>query len=208
MSHTDIGQASGAEEVYSRRREKSEAMRRRVCASAAGHLAEFGYYRTSINKIAERARVSQGALQHHYPTKEELIAAVADVILGRSVAWFALGRVELARNPDAFAEIVRRSWREQFCSEDYAALLEILSACRTDEALRNRITPALERWREMIDAELSKLLPATQRTAQELDAILSISRAMMTGLLIHDQLLKDGAHIEFLIDKWIELVKR
>ncbi len=171
------------------------------------HLAEFGYYRTSIGKIAERARVSQGALQHHYPTKEELIAGVADFILLRSVKWFALARVELARDPDAFAEVVRRSWREQFRTEDYGALVEILTASRTDEALRERITPALQRWRALIDAELAELLPATLRTAQDLDAILSISRAMMTGLLIHDQLLKDDDHIGFVIEKWINLAR-
>lgn len=208
MSVSDAGQATPADAVYSRQREKSEAMRRRVCEAAIAHLAENGYFRTSIGKIAVRARVSQGALQHHFPTKEALIGAVADMILLNSVKWFSLARVELARDPDAFAEIVRRSWREQFCSPEYAALLEILTACRTDAALKRRIKPALERWRAMIDAELRQLLPATTRTAAELDMILSISRAMMTGLLVHDQLLKDDAHIEFVINQWTVLVRR
>ena len=103
---------------------------------------------------------------------------------------------------------MRRSWREQFRSDDYAALLEILSACRTDAKLLARIRPELDRWRGAIDAELSELLPSTPRTARELDAILSISRAMMTGLLIHDQLLKDEAHIDFVINQWIALARR
>ena len=213
MSGHVTGQASAADdvadaEIYSRRREKSEAMRRRVCDAATAYLAEFGYHRTSIGKIAERARVSQGALQHHYPTKEDLICAVVEQILARSVRWFSLARLELARGPDAFGEVVRRSWREQFCSDDYAAILEILTASRTDAALLDRISPALARWRAEIDAEIVELLPSTQRTAQELDAILSISRAMMTGLLVHDQLLKDDARIDFVIDQWIALARR
>ncbi len=209
MSGSYAGQAPDADtEVYSRRREKSEAMRRRVCEAATAHLAEFGYHRTSIGKIAERARVSQGALQHHYPTKDDLIAAVVEYILTRSVKWFSLAKIELARGPDAFAEVVRRSWREQFCSDDYAAILEILTAGRTDAALLERITPALAKWRMRIDAEIAELLPSTRRTAKELDAILSISRAMMSGLLVHDQLLKNDAHIDFVIDQWIELARR
>jgi AcrR family transcriptional regulator len=208
MSAADAGQATHADAVYSRQREKSEAMRLRVCEATISHLAEYGYFRTSIGKISERARVSQGALQHHYPTKEELIAAVADLILLRSVKWFSIARGDLERDRDAFAEIVRRSWREQFCSQDYGALLEILTACRTDAALKGRITPALERWRRLIDAEITELLPATRRTAVELDAILSISRAMMTGLLVHDQLLKDEGHIDLVINQWIELLRR
>lgn len=183
-------------------------MRRRICEAATAHLAEFGYQRTSTAKIAERAGVSQGALQHHFRTKDDLIVAATAFVLARSVKWFSLARIDLARDPDAFAEIVRRSWREQFCSVDFAATLEILTASRTDEALRARITPALETWRAMIDAELAELLPATRRSAAELDAMLSISRAMMTGLLVHDALMKDEAHIDFVIDQWIDLAQR
>ncbi|OFX00344.1 MAG: hypothetical protein A3E78_02940 [Alphaproteobacteria bacterium RIFCSPHIGHO2_12_FULL_63_12] len=213
MSEQAPGQASAAEDgadaqIYSRRREKSEAMRRRVCEAATAHIAEFGYHRTSVGKIAERAGVSQGALQHHYPTKDDLVAALAERVLAQSVKWFSFARIELARDPDAFGEVVRRSWREQFCSDEFAALVEILTACRTNAALLARIAPALAGWRRLIDAELVELLPSTPRTAQELDAILSISRAMMTGLLIHDHLVKDDAHIDFLIDQWIALARR
>ena len=213
MSEHEIGQAPEThdgedERIYSRRREKSEAMRRRVSEAAVERLSAFGYHRTSLGKIAERAGVSQGALQHHFPTKEDLVAAVSRHILERSVEWFSLARLDLARGEDAFGDVVRRSWREQFRSDDYAALLEILSACRTDAKLLARIRPELDRWRGAIDAELSELLPSTPRTARELDAILSISRAMMTGLLIHDQLLKDEAHIDFVINQWIALARR
>ena len=209
MSGLNTGQALEAgTEIYSRRREKSEAMRRRVCEAATAHLAEFGYHLTSIGKIAERAGVSQGALQHHYATKDHLIEGVIEYLLDRSVKWFSLARLELARGPDAFAEVLRRSWREQFCSDDYAAILEILTASRTDAALLERITPALSRWRARIDAEVAELLPSTKRTAKELGAILSISRAMMSGLLVHDQLLKNEAHIDFVIDQWIDLASR
>ena len=208
MSGPDYGQASAAEDaVYSRRREKSEAMRLRVCEAATTRLAEHGYHRTSIGKIAERAKVSQGALQHHYPSKDDLMAAVVEHLLALSIRWFSHARLELARGPDAFAEVVRRSWREQFCTDEFAALLEILSASRTDAGLLERITPALRNWHVQIDAELTELLPSTTRTAQELDAILSISRAMMTGLLMQEHLVKDEAHIDFVIEKWIEMVQ-
>lgn len=213
MSGSDTGQAPTADDaaganIYSRRREKSEAMRQRVCEAATAHLAEFGYHRTSVGKIAERAGVSQGALQHHYRSKEDLIAAVVSHLLARSLKWFSRARIDLARGPDAFDEVVRRSWREQFCSCDYGALLEILTACRTDSALLERVGPMLKDWRARIDAELLELLPSTHRSAKELGAILSISRAMMTGLLVHDQLLKNDAHIDFVIDQWIEMANR
>ncbi|MCB2112950.1 MAG: TetR/AcrR family transcriptional regulator [Parvularculaceae bacterium] len=182
-------------------------MRCRVCEAAAACLADAGYHGTSIGKIAARAGVSQGALQHHYPSKEDLVAGVFEFVLTRSVEWFARARIKLAQNPDAFGEVVRRSWREQFCSDEYAAILEILTASRTDDTLRERTTPALARWRELIDAELAELLPSTSQTAEGLRAILTISRAMMTGLLVHDRLLGNDEHIDLVIDKWIELAR-
>jgi AcrR family transcriptional regulator len=214
MAHLEGGQAAEAAgpgpaiDVYSRQREKSEAMRLRVCEAAVSQLAREGFHGTSIFKVARRGGVSQGALQHHFPTKDDLIVALTDYLLLRSVKWIAIARAELAVSPDAFGEIVRRSWREQFKSEDFAALLEILMAARTDPALKRRITPALHRWRGAVDAELAELLPVTSRSAAELDAILSISRAMMTGLLIHDDLIKDDAHIASVIDYWVGLARR
>lgn len=209
MAHVEGGQAPDAAiDVYSRQREKSEAMRLRVCEAAVEQLALTGFHGTSIVKVARRGGVSQGALQHHFPSKDDLIVALTDYLLARAVRWIARARAELVVSPDAFAEIVRRSWREQFKSAEFAALLEILVASRTDEALRARITPALHRWREAVDAELAELLPATTRSAAELDAILSISRAMMTGLLVHDDLIKDDSHIDFVIDHWIKMARR
>ena len=214
MAHLEGGQAPAAADpgaaidVYSRQREKSEAMRLRVCEAAVAQLAREGFHGTSIVKVARRGGLTQGALQHHYPTKDALIVALADYLLVRSVKWISLARQQLAVAPDAFAEVVRRSWREQFKSDDFAALLEILVASRTDENLRRRITPALHRWRDAVDAELAALLPVTTRSAAELDAMLSISRAMMTGLLIHDDLIKDDAHIDLVIDHWVRLAQR
>lgn len=183
-------------------------MRWRVCEAAISHLNEFGFHRTSIVKVAERAGVSQGALQHHFPTKNDLIAAIVEFLTGRSVKWFSRACIELAKSPDAFGAVVRRSWREQFRSDYFAALLEILIASRTDDELRERIAPGLARWRAAIDCEQSRLIPAMHRTAQELDAAHSMTRAILTGLLIHDGPLGDEAHMDFVIDRWIALASR
>ena len=57
-----------------------------ICRATISCLIEFGYTETSINRVAERANLSKGALQHHFPTKEELIAAVVETLLTRPLA--------------------------------------------------------------------------------------------------------------------------
>lgn len=180
-------------------------MRRRIHEAATAHLARFGYHRTSIGKVVEAAAVSQGALQHHFPSKHDLMASTAEYLLARSVKWFARAKLDLARDRNAFATVVRRSWREQFRSADYAALLEILAAARTDASLRKRVAPALERWRSDIERELAALLSAGGGAARDLEAVLTISRAMMTGLLVHDGLLGDESRMEAVIETFIDL---
>lgn len=160
----------------------------------------------TILQVVQRAGISQGALLHHYPSKEDLVAATADYLLNRSVKWFARAKEDLKRGGDAFAEVIRRSWREQILTADYAALLEIMTAARTDPALKARIRPALATWREAIEAELRTLFPAGA-DQHSVEAILTISRSLMTGLLIHDGLLDDRLRMERSLEDWLAIVK-
>src|SRR6478752_8378375 len=41
-------------------------------------LAELGWGATTVSLVAQRARVSRGATQHHFPTREDLITAALE----------------------------------------------------------------------------------------------------------------------------------
>ena len=192
----------------SRQQEKSAAMRLRICKAAAKRLAANGYHGTSIKQVVESAGVSPGALQHHFPSKDDLVEATAEYLLSRSITWFQRIKTELEKDRGAFGEVTRRSWTEQFTTPDYGALLEILVASRSDAVLRKRIAPKLEDWRTGIEAEMRDLLTPIAKDVTELNAILTIGRCMMTGLLVHDGLLGDEKHMRSVIDAWIGLVSR
>lgn len=197
-------QASASREA-SPREAKSDAMRERLCAAAARRLAALGYHRTSIQQVVEEAGASPGALLHHFPTKEDLIAATAAHLLDRSVAWFARAKSEL-RGRRGYAAVIRRSWRQQFLSADYAALLEILGAARTAPSLAARLAPLLDAWRAKVDAELGALFPQDMKR-REIEAVLTISRCLMTGLIVQDSLAGDRARTERVIEAWLDLLE-
>jgi len=203
MTKPRNGQAPSA--AVSRQREKSDAMRGRICDAATVRLSRAGYHRMTIQDVVKKAAISTGALQHHFPTKEALVIAVAERLLSRSVRWFHRAKAELGSG--AFPEMIRRSWREQFRTDDYGALLEILVAARTDKSLRTSVAPALERWRDEIEGELKEMLP-DEKDAAYLETVLTISRCMMTGLLVHDGLLQDERRMDTVIDEWIRIVSR
>jgi AcrR family transcriptional regulator len=58
--------------------DRSEAMRTRLLDATIECLAESGYGQMSTNDVVRRARVSRGALAHHFPTKAELVTAAAE----------------------------------------------------------------------------------------------------------------------------------
>lgn len=92
------------------------SVREQVLTAALDCFTEFGFDRTSVTLIRERSGVSNGALFHHFPTKE----AIADALYLQamdSVQGDYLGA--LKANPttlrDAVAGIVRHqlAWVEQ-----------------------------------------------------------------------------------------------
>ncbi|WP_425409422.1 TetR/AcrR family transcriptional regulator [Hyphococcus sp.] len=188
-----------------RQEEKSAVMRQRICEGAVYCLSARGYHGTSIKQVVDAAGVSLGALQHHFPAKDDLVEATAEFLLSRSIKWFQRAKLNIDKDKNAFSNMIHRSWREQFTTDEYGALLEILVAARTNEALRERIAPRLETWRRGIEIELRDLLPSSDENADELEAILTIGRCMMTGLLVHDGLIGDDKRMHNVIDAWVSI---
>lgn len=77
--------------VTSPKQDRSRATRQRLLAAAVACLAEHGWAGSTVSAVAERAGVSRGAAQHHFPTREDLFtAAVEYVAEDRSTALRAL----------------------------------------------------------------------------------------------------------------------
>ena len=208
MTKFDTNQSSHTvQSAPGRQAAKSAEMQRRIYEGATRVLAETGYHNTSINKVVKACAITPGALQHHFPAKLDLMASTAEFLLSRSVRWFAQIKHELSRGPEGLREALFRSWREQFRTAEYAALLEILFAARTDLALKERITPALEDWRTGIERELAALYPDDAPRA-EVEVGLTISRALMTGLLVHDGLIGDETRMDDVLAAWNRIVTR
>ena len=82
MSHTPGMRLSrptillGVEHVKTRRAEYAELTRAALLDAAASAFAEHGYTQTSLTEIAAAARVTKGAVYHHFPDKQSLFEAV------------------------------------------------------------------------------------------------------------------------------------
>ena len=98
--------------------------RERILQAALGCFIEHGYEQTTIARIRERSGVSNGALFHHFPTKE----AIADALYVDAMGSFQQGLWQLLRRrPRSLRGGVRGTishqlrWVQQ--NEDRARLL-------------------------------------------------------------------------------------
>jgi AcrR family transcriptional regulator len=62
----------------SRREEYAEATNAALVESAAACFYEQGYAATSLDEVARRARVTKGAIYHHFASKRDLFMAVLE----------------------------------------------------------------------------------------------------------------------------------
>ena len=64
--------------MKSRRQANVEATRQALIAVARKHFARHGYAQAEISRIADDARVTTGAIYHHFSSKKDLFQAVAE----------------------------------------------------------------------------------------------------------------------------------
>src|SRR3982074_511515 len=64
----------------SRRVEYSEQTRAALVSSAVQLFTNKGYTGTSLDEIAQRARLTKGALYHHFGGKQELFEAALEAV--------------------------------------------------------------------------------------------------------------------------------
>src|SRR5262245_18584932 len=60
--------------------DRSRATRQRLLEAAIECLAEVGWAGSTVTVVAERAGVSRGAAQHHFPTREDLFTAAVEYV--------------------------------------------------------------------------------------------------------------------------------
>lgn len=122
-------------------------------------LAEVGYAATTTRRIAERAGVTPGALQHHFASKAELIGASATTVGERMLRELAAteppGRGEPGR---LAAALLDRAW-EVHTGPQVAVIAELHLAARHDAELRARLAAAQQTVVELAAAAVAAFFP-------------------------------------------------
>jgi len=129
---------------------RSETTRIRVLDAAVACVAEEGFQPANLARIAERAGVTTGAIQHQFGDKAALLAAVVERGFERLVDRLVRLPGGASSLEARIASLVRALW-EGYDAATTRASVEILLAMRGDEAFRVRSLGFLSGVRERID---------------------------------------------------------
>jgi len=163
--------------------ERRAATRAKIMEAAVRCLAEFGYAATSTPLVAKLAKVSRGSLLHQFPTKTDLMLAVAQ---HASAARGAKVRETLAPYPDSperFLHGVDAVWAS--LHEPAAiALMEVTIAARSDPDLAARypqFADDLEASLHRARVRMAEYLGVPDRL-EEIEAVAHLTRVALNGL--------------------------
>ncbi|MTI16305.1 TetR/AcrR family transcriptional regulator [Rhodobacteraceae bacterium RKSG542] len=193
-------------EAKSHQQRKSDRMRREIVLAAISCLHKNGYHRASIKKIALESSFSQGALQHHFPTKEDLMVFVMDKILTKSLNLTLEWAEEIGRENIRISDMTKVWWSNQMRSPEFLAMLEIMVGARTDDSLRNRLKPVVEDYGRKADERVIALFPESVYGPAVTRVLITASRSMLCGFVTYDAMFRDAQEMDRLVEEWAEIL--
>ena len=163
--------------------ERRAATRAKIMEAAVRCLAESGYAATSTPLVARLAKVSRGSLLHQFPTKIDLILAVAKhAATARGAKVFDELR-PYPEGPDRFLHGVDAVWAS-LQRVEAIALMEITIAVRSDPELAERYPRFAGDTEERLHRariRMAENLGVPERL-EEIEAVAHLTRMALNGL--------------------------
>ncbi len=185
---------------------KSLRTRKAICDATVSTLVEFGYGETTLARVVERAGLSNGALLHHFPSKEHLMTATAQYLFGRTLRRPKRRLPDNAGDTDVIAADLRTNWSYYINTPQYRALLEILIASRTDKNLRKQIAETLHDYHRRAVDHMMAVYESASDKPEDAELLPVMSNIFFRGLLIQDQYSADPKTQQRMVERWIEIV--
>jgi AcrR family transcriptional regulator len=153
-------------------------------------VVERGYRNTSLPEICKRAGVSRGAQLHHYPTKEALVAAAIEHLLGRRVR--ELGDRLSTQGAFDLKDAASKLW-SIYTGDTFYAWLELVVTARTEPELQTFLADVDRRFATRAETLVQKFLLPHVEDEEEVAATARLILAIFDGLATHRILSRDDA---------------
>jgi AcrR family transcriptional regulator len=166
---------------------KKEDKSAKILASALEILAKKGYENTTINDIADNAKISRGLLHYYFKDKEDLVSQAMSFGFG-SMWESSIGNLQSARSPeqlvDNMIEVLKKNTIER---PDFSALLfEMWVSSRRSAKIHKVFSDGLQETINRLEGLLgvANSLGIIKADPSDLEGMVRVLVALYHGLTI------------------------
>lgn len=182
-------------------------MRERLAKATFDIIAARGFSSLRTAAVAEQAGVSQGALLHHFETKDGLTLATVDYAFAQASAKTeAIIAEGLASGIDPI-DLMLSDFRTYFFDDDFWVSLDITINASKDPALKEGIREIVPRYRLGVYRRWVGILSENGWSVADAEEIVRMSAALTTGLGIRTLFDDVDAYLDTTLAKWREMVR-
>ncbi|MGQ0619766.1 MAG: TetR/AcrR family transcriptional regulator [Panacagrimonas sp.] len=181
--------------------ERSDEMRGRVLTAAATVLRRKGYAGLRTDEVARVAKVSRGAQQYHFPTKDSLVLATAENLMREGLER-GQARARVARSGGDPIEAIIQDCMDFFLGPDFTTVLDLVLAGSKDRALRDQIYAYTRNSRLGIEAAWLDVLCTQGLPRPTAEKVLWLTISIVRGFSVRALWQRDDALFRLLLDEW------
>jgi len=163
--------------------ERRAATHAALLDAAIDCLVEYGYAKTTTRRIAERATVSPGALQHHFASKAALLGELIGYMRAKTMSEMFAEGVPSTRSIRKRHELLLDRMWHIYRGPLFTALIELAIGARTDPELLRHIAGAHDEMGRLNAMVAPILFPEHAERAELIPLIVS-GQSTMRGLAL------------------------
>ncbi|MEI7572839.1 MAG: TetR/AcrR family transcriptional regulator [Phenylobacterium sp.] len=186
--------------------DRSAETRDKVLAAAIRLLHEGGYSAANIKAIASAAGVSLGSLQHQFPTKAKLMAAVVDQLARKRIEAYRAAADHIDDPWKKYGSVFDTTW-SVVKEPEFAAVLEIMLARRSDQELRDETGPSFATNEATVKEWVLHLGEQAGDEVRAAEFSRTLSNTLMYGLAMQLAIGFDREEAEELVSYWKSLIR-
>lgn len=175
--------------------ERSAETRRKLVEAAIAVLDEAGYANLTISKVTEHAGLTNGAMQHHFPSRGDLLLAVLDAlypVLEIPVETIAAQKLSVR---ERVGTLVDQLW-QIYSRPEYLAIWDIAFGTRSDPTLHPRLKSYQRDIAVRMLAHLAALFADVGLPRGGSDRIFALVASYLRGLALQTVFGVDRRHAE------------
>jgi AcrR family transcriptional regulator len=195
-------QSKNADEDISWQAQKSAMTRERILDGTIKSFINLGYTNVTTAKVASTAKVSRGAMLHHFPSKNELIRAAVEYLHDKLLQDYT---DKVGEIPKKLKGKERRrggldAYWAHITGDLYAAYHELCVAGRNDKELKDILKASTLEFKKHVDESNAILFKEWVERGDRYEMAMDVTELMMTGMAIGQLVSDRGDRITVLLD--------